>query len=137
MDFLHWKVFPVCCESMMILCLVLHKVAKVLSVVCSCAAVVCFPLRLMVGGLCVVLLQDPQMAIPKGTLLAILITGIVYLGVAVSTGASLALRLWQCGSVAVLQRCSVAVPQRHSATLPLWTAFIDCCWRLRPQARAS
>lgn len=27
------------------------------------------------------------MAIPKGTLLAILITGIVYLGVAVSTGA--------------------------------------------------
>lgn len=30
--------------------------------------------------------QDPQMAIPKGTLLAILITGIVYLGVAVSTG---------------------------------------------------
>lgn len=31
-------------------------------------------------------LQDPQMAIPKGTLLAILITGIVYLGVAVSTG---------------------------------------------------
>ncbi|XP_041825803.1 solute carrier family 12 member 2 isoform X2 [Melanotaenia boesemani] len=32
-------------------------------------------------------LSDPQMAIPKGTLLAILITGIVYLGVAVSTGA--------------------------------------------------
>lgn len=32
------------------------------------------------------LLQDPQMAIPKGTLLAILITGIVYLGVAISTG---------------------------------------------------
>uniref|UniRef100_A0A669C6R6 Solute carrier family 12 member 2 n=1 Tax=Oreochromis niloticus TaxID=8128 RepID=A0A669C6R6_ORENI len=31
-------------------------------------------------------LADPQMAIPKGTLLAILITGIVYLGVAVSTG---------------------------------------------------
>lgn len=27
------------------------------------------------------------MAIPKGTLLAILITGIVYLGVAISTGA--------------------------------------------------
>uniref|UniRef100_A0A669E979 Solute carrier family 12 member 2 n=1 Tax=Oreochromis niloticus TaxID=8128 RepID=A0A669E979_ORENI len=33
-------------------------------------------------------LADPQMAIPKGTLLAILITGIVYLGVAVSTDAS-------------------------------------------------
>ncbi|KAM4531995.1 solute carrier family 12 member 2 isoform 1-T1 [Fundulus diaphanus] len=31
-------------------------------------------------------LADPQMAIPKGTLLAILITGIIYLGVAVSTG---------------------------------------------------
>ncbi|XP_046870972.1 solute carrier family 12 member 2 [Hypomesus transpacificus] len=31
-------------------------------------------------------LSDPQLAIPKGTLLAILITGIVYLGVAVSTG---------------------------------------------------
>ncbi|KAM9338077.1 solute carrier family 12 member 2 [Symphorus nematophorus] len=31
-------------------------------------------------------LADPQMAIPRGTLLAILITGIVYLGVAVSTG---------------------------------------------------
>ncbi|KAM4527903.1 solute carrier family 12 member 2 isoform 2-T2 [Odontesthes bonariensis] len=31
-------------------------------------------------------LADPQMAIPKGTLLAIVITGIVYLGVAVSTG---------------------------------------------------
>ncbi|XP_061887508.1 solute carrier family 12 member 2 isoform X2 [Entelurus aequoreus] len=31
-------------------------------------------------------LADPQLAIPKGTLLAILITGIVYLGVAVSTG---------------------------------------------------
>uniref|UniRef100_A0A8C6LY08 Solute carrier family 12 member 2 n=1 Tax=Nothobranchius furzeri TaxID=105023 RepID=A0A8C6LY08_NOTFU len=31
-------------------------------------------------------LADPQKAIPKGTLLAILITGIVYLGVAVSTG---------------------------------------------------
>ncbi|MEQ2260733.1 hypothetical protein XENORESO_000754, partial [Xenotaenia resolanae] len=31
-------------------------------------------------------LADPQMAIPKGTLLAILITGIVYLGVVVSTG---------------------------------------------------
>lgn len=31
-------------------------------------------------------LADPQMAIPKGTLLAILITGIVYLGVAVSAG---------------------------------------------------
>ncbi|XP_006810477.1 solute carrier family 12 member 2-like, partial [Neolamprologus brichardi] len=31
-------------------------------------------------------LADPQMAIPKGTLLAILITGIVYLGVAISTG---------------------------------------------------
>ncbi|MEQ2170843.1 hypothetical protein GOODEAATRI_004447 [Goodea atripinnis] len=30
--------------------------------------------------------KDPQMAIPKGTLLAILITGIVYLGVVVSTG---------------------------------------------------
>lgn len=32
------------------------------------------------------MLQDPQQAIPRGTLLAILITGIVYLGVAVSTG---------------------------------------------------
>nr|XP_055063005.1 solute carrier family 12 member 2 isoform X1 [Misgurnus anguillicaudatus] len=32
-------------------------------------------------------LADPQMAIPRGTLLAILITGLVYLGVAVSTGA--------------------------------------------------
>uniref|UniRef100_A0A7N6A3A6 Solute carrier family 12 member 2 n=1 Tax=Anabas testudineus TaxID=64144 RepID=A0A7N6A3A6_ANATE len=32
-------------------------------------------------------LADPQLAIPRGTLLAILITGIVYLGVAVSTGA--------------------------------------------------
>ncbi|XP_075885506.1 solute carrier family 12 member 2 isoform X1 [Nelusetta ayraudi] len=31
-------------------------------------------------------LADPQMAIPKGTMLAILVTGIVYLGVAVSTG---------------------------------------------------
>lgn len=31
-------------------------------------------------------LSDPQQAIPKGTLLAILITGLVYLGVAVSTG---------------------------------------------------
>ncbi|XP_034458609.1 solute carrier family 12 member 2 isoform X1 [Hippoglossus hippoglossus] len=31
-------------------------------------------------------LADPQLAIPRGTLLAILITGIVYLGVAVSTG---------------------------------------------------
>ncbi|CAL1568193.1 unnamed protein product [Knipowitschia caucasica] len=31
-------------------------------------------------------LSDPQLAIPRGTLLAILITGIVYLGVAVSTG---------------------------------------------------
>ncbi|CAK6972272.1 solute carrier family 12 member 2 isoform X1 [Scomber scombrus] len=31
-------------------------------------------------------LTDPQLAIPRGTLLAILITGIVYLGVAVSTG---------------------------------------------------
>ncbi|XP_015260471.1 PREDICTED: solute carrier family 12 member 2 isoform X2 [Cyprinodon variegatus] len=31
-------------------------------------------------------LADPQMAIPKGTLLAILITGIVYMGVAISTG---------------------------------------------------
>nr|XP_046231085.1 solute carrier family 12 member 2 isoform X1 [Scatophagus argus] len=31
-------------------------------------------------------LADPQMAIPKGTLLAILITAIVYLGVAISTG---------------------------------------------------
>uniref|UniRef100_I3JZF5 Solute carrier family 12 member 2 n=1 Tax=Oreochromis niloticus TaxID=8128 RepID=I3JZF5_ORENI len=37
-------------------------------------------------------LADPQMAIPKGTLLAILITGIVYLGVAVSTGGSCILR---------------------------------------------
>ncbi|XP_046717844.1 solute carrier family 12 member 2 isoform X2 [Silurus meridionalis] len=32
-------------------------------------------------------LADPQMAIPRGTLLAILITGIVYVGVAVSAGA--------------------------------------------------
>uniref|UniRef100_A0A3Q3NKP2 Solute carrier family 12 member 2 n=1 Tax=Mastacembelus armatus TaxID=205130 RepID=A0A3Q3NKP2_9TELE len=32
-------------------------------------------------------LADPQLAIPRGTLLAILITGVVYLGVAVSTGA--------------------------------------------------
>ncbi|KAL6473019.1 hypothetical protein MHYP_G00192070 [Metynnis hypsauchen] len=32
-------------------------------------------------------LADPQMAIPRGTLLAILITGIVYMGVAVSAGA--------------------------------------------------
>ncbi|KAJ3604927.1 hypothetical protein NHX12_026978, partial [Muraenolepis orangiensis] len=32
-------------------------------------------------------LADPQLAIPRGTLLAILVTGIVYLGVAVSTGA--------------------------------------------------
>uniref|UniRef100_A0AAQ4R1G8 Solute carrier family 12 member 2 n=1 Tax=Gasterosteus aculeatus aculeatus TaxID=481459 RepID=A0AAQ4R1G8_GASAC len=31
-------------------------------------------------------LSDPQLAIPRGTMLAILITGIVYLGVAVSTG---------------------------------------------------
>nr|WJN00280.1 putative sodium-potassium-chloride cotransporter [Conger myriaster] len=31
-------------------------------------------------------LADPQLAIPRGTLLAILITGIVYLGVAFSTG---------------------------------------------------
>lgn len=36
---------------------------------------------------CACLLQDPQLAIPRGTMLAILITGIVYLGVAVSTGA--------------------------------------------------
>lgn len=35
---------------------------------------------------CGCLFQDPQLAIPRGTLLAILITGIVYLGVAVSTG---------------------------------------------------
>uniref|UniRef100_H2RWD0 Solute carrier family 12 member 2 n=1 Tax=Takifugu rubripes TaxID=31033 RepID=H2RWD0_TAKRU len=35
-------------------------------------------------------LADPQLAIPRGTLLAILITGIVYLGVAVSTGAGMA-----------------------------------------------
>uniref|UniRef100_A0AAR2L776 Solute carrier family 12 member 2 n=1 Tax=Pygocentrus nattereri TaxID=42514 RepID=A0AAR2L776_PYGNA len=32
-------------------------------------------------------LADPQMAIPRGTLLAILITGLVYMGVAVSAGA--------------------------------------------------
>uniref|UniRef100_A0A8C1PWR7 Solute carrier family 12 member 2 n=1 Tax=Cyprinus carpio TaxID=7962 RepID=A0A8C1PWR7_CYPCA len=32
-------------------------------------------------------LADPQMAIPKGTLLAILITGLVYMGVAISAGA--------------------------------------------------
>ncbi|XP_043106372.1 solute carrier family 12 member 2 isoform X2 [Puntigrus tetrazona] len=32
-------------------------------------------------------LADPQMAIPKGTLLAILITGVVYMGVAISAGA--------------------------------------------------
>ncbi|XP_051541154.1 solute carrier family 12 member 2-like isoform X2 [Myxocyprinus asiaticus] len=32
-------------------------------------------------------LADPQMAIPRGTLLAILITGVVYMGVAVSSGA--------------------------------------------------
>ncbi|KAK0146688.1 Solute carrier family 12 member 2 [Merluccius polli] len=32
-------------------------------------------------------LADPQLAIPRGTLLAILVTGIVYLGVAISTGA--------------------------------------------------
>lgn len=32
-------------------------------------------------------LADPQMAIPKGTLLAILITGLVYVGVAISAGA--------------------------------------------------
>uniref|UniRef100_A0A4W4GWI2 Solute carrier family 12 member 2 n=1 Tax=Electrophorus electricus TaxID=8005 RepID=A0A4W4GWI2_ELEEL len=31
-------------------------------------------------------LADPQMAIPKGTLLAILITGLVYMGVAISAG---------------------------------------------------
>uniref|UniRef100_A0A665VW74 Solute carrier family 12 member 3 n=1 Tax=Echeneis naucrates TaxID=173247 RepID=A0A665VW74_ECHNA len=31
-------------------------------------------------------LADPQLAIPRGTLLAILVTGIVYLGVAISTG---------------------------------------------------
>lgn len=31
-----------------------------------------------------VVLQDPQAAIPKGTLLAILITGVTYLAVAVS-----------------------------------------------------
>lgn len=30
--------------------------------------------------------KDPQMAIPKGTLLAILITGLVYIGVAISAG---------------------------------------------------
>lgn len=30
--------------------------------------------------------QDPQSAIPKGTLLAILITGLTYVAVAVSTG---------------------------------------------------
>lgn len=40
--------------------------------------------------LCRSLLQDPQLAIPRGTLLAILITGVVYLGVAVSTGSVLA-----------------------------------------------
>ncbi|KAL7847600.1 hypothetical protein AOLI_G00223180 [Acnodon oligacanthus] len=32
-------------------------------------------------------LADPQMAIPRGTLLAILITGLVYMGVAISAGA--------------------------------------------------
>ncbi|KAG1930719.1 solute carrier family 12 member 2 isoform X1 [Pimephales promelas] len=32
-------------------------------------------------------LADPQLAIPKGTLLAILITGLVYIGVAISAGA--------------------------------------------------
>ncbi|XP_051539486.1 solute carrier family 12 member 2 isoform X2 [Myxocyprinus asiaticus] len=32
-------------------------------------------------------LADPQMAIPRGTLLAILITGVVYMGVAISSGA--------------------------------------------------
>lgn len=30
--------------------------------------------------------QDPQSAIPKGTLLAILITGITYIAVAISAG---------------------------------------------------
>nr|XP_023701051.1 solute carrier family 12 member 2 isoform X1 [Paramormyrops kingsleyae] len=34
-------------------------------------------------------LADPQMAIPKGTLLAILITGTVYLGVAITAGSSI------------------------------------------------
>lgn len=46
----------------------------------------CYSLVNICRFCCVCLLQDPQMAIPKGTLLAILITGIVYLGVAVSTG---------------------------------------------------
>ncbi|XP_051971596.1 solute carrier family 12 member 2 [Xyrauchen texanus] len=32
-------------------------------------------------------LADPQMAIPRGTMLAILITGVVYMGVAISSGA--------------------------------------------------
>ncbi|KAL2100220.1 hypothetical protein ACEWY4_004614 [Coilia grayii] len=35
-------------------------------------------------------LADPQKSIPRGTLLAILITGVVYLGVAISTGACIA-----------------------------------------------
>lgn len=33
-----------------------------------------------------ILFQDPQSAIPKGTLLAILITTLVYMGIAVSVG---------------------------------------------------
>jgi len=32
------------------------------------------------------LLQDPQSAIPKGTLLAIVVTGITYIAVTLSTG---------------------------------------------------
>uniref|UniRef100_W5MPE5 Solute carrier family 12 member 2 n=1 Tax=Lepisosteus oculatus TaxID=7918 RepID=W5MPE5_LEPOC len=43
-------------------------------------------------------LADPQLAIPRGTLLAILITGLVYLGIAISTGCC----IFQCRMVNVV-----------------------------------
>uniref|UniRef100_A0A673CUW9 Solute carrier family 12 member 3 n=1 Tax=Sphaeramia orbicularis TaxID=375764 RepID=A0A673CUW9_9TELE len=45
-----------------------------------------FPTGILAGANISGDLADPQLAIPRGTLLAIVITGIVYLGVAVSTG---------------------------------------------------
>ncbi|XP_041914609.1 solute carrier family 12 member 2 [Alosa sapidissima] len=54
-------------------------------------------------------LADPQQAIPKGTLLAILITGIVYMGVAISTGA-----------------CISRDAPGPTVTLNMTTGFVNC-----------
>lgn len=68
-----------------------------------------------------VIFKDPQGAIPKGTMLAILLTTIAYLGVAICAGEWEVMAAFQLGVIFYVGKCVLNLCSNHH----LFSAFPD------------